>query len=165
MATLLAPKKVCDTLGISQSALRIYCDKYKDFLDDDAKKVPRKFTEADLRTLAFVVASTKGGKTHDQVLATWDEEFSAFEWKPTVLPTDPTGGDSTALVAQNQTMHAFLLDAQRREEQARDRERELLDKVNQLEHKLGKAEGELEAIKATKRKPPAWWVRLFGGGE
>lgn len=169
MADLYTPKRVCDLLGISQSALRIYVERYARHLSTEATTTPRKFTEADLHALAFVVASTREGKTHDQVLATWDEMYPAFEWEATGQPTDPTGGDSTALVpmAALQAAQALMLDAQRREEvareEARERERELQDKINQLLRELGHKEGELEALRAS--KPKGFWSRLFGGGE
>jgi hypothetical protein len=57
-----------------------------------------------------------------------------------------------------------MLDAQRREQQAREqaekRERELQDKINQLLRELGHKEGELEALRAS--KPKGWWARLLG---
>jgi DNA-binding transcriptional MerR regulator len=133
MATLYTPKRVTDILGISQSALRIYTDRYAVHLSTEATSIPRKFTEADLRTLGFVVASTKEGKTHEQVLATWGEEFDSFEWEPPESTTEAAGEASTALVpvAALQAAQALMLDAQRREqetrEQALQRERELLE--------------------------------------
>lgn len=169
MADLYTPKRVCDTLGISQSALRGYVAKYKRHLSTEATTTPRKFTEADLHALAFVVASTKDGKTHDQVLVGWDEEYPSFEWEATGQPTDPTEGDSTALVpaAALQAAHALMLDAQRREEEAREeareRERQLQEQINQLLRELGHKEGELDALRVS--KPKGFWSRLFGGGE
>lgn len=169
MAALLTPKRICDQLGISQSALRIYCDKYARHLSTEATTTPRKFTEADLHTLAFVAASTREGKTHDQVLATWDEEYADFEWEATEQPTDPTQATGTALVpmAALQAAQALMLDAQRREEaareEARERERQLQEQINQLLRELGHKEGELEALR--KSKPKGFWARLLGGGE
>jgi DNA-binding transcriptional MerR regulator len=169
MASLYTPKRICDQLGISQSALRIYVDKYGRHLSTEATTTPRKFTEGDLQALAFVIASTREGKTHDQVLATWDEEYPGFEWEPTVQPTDPTQGESTALVpmAALQAAQALMLDAQRREEmareEAREREQKLQEQINQLLRELGKTEGELEALR--KSKPKGFWQRLLGGGE
>lgn len=169
MADLLTPKRVCDALGISQSALRIYVDKYARYLSTEATTTPRKFTEADLHALAFVVASTKDGKTHDQILAVWDEEYPAFEWEGPQSPTEATGDDSTALVpmAALQAAQALMLDAKRREEEAREqavqRERELQEQINQLLRELGHKEGELAALKAS--KPKGFWARLLGSGE
>lgn len=169
MADLYTPKRVCDILEISQSALRGYVGKYERKLSTEATTTPRKFTEADLHALAFVVASTSAGKTHDQVLAAWDEEYPTFEWEATVQPTDPTGDAGTALVpmAALQAAQALMLDAQRREEEAREeareRERQLQEQINQLLRDLGHKEGELEALRAS--KPKGFWSRLFGGGE
>jgi len=181
MATLYTPKRVTALLGISASALRIYVDKYAEHLSTEATTTPRKFTEADLNALAFVVASTKEGKTHGEILAGWDEEYALFEWAPRGFPpqtpTEATGGEATALVpmAALQAAQALMLDAKRREEEAREqaiaRERELLDQLHQLQREMGKAEGKIESLEAQlqqpapRRKSPAWWVRLFGGGE
>ena len=166
MADLYTPKRICEQLGISQSALRIYADKYARKLSTEATTTPRKFTEADLHALAFVVRSTRDGKTHDQVLATWDEAYPLFEWEPTVQPTGPTEGESTALVpvAALQAAQALMLDAQRREElareEARERERQLQEQINQLLRELGHKEGELEALR--KSKPKGFWAWLLG---
>ena len=166
MAMLYTPKQVTDMLGISASALRIYTDRYARHLSTEATSTPRKFTEADLHTLAYVVASTKEGRTHDQVLASWADEFDSFEWEPPETPTGNAGDTSTPLVpiAQLQATQALMLDAQRREEEARaqlqQRERELQERINQLERELGKAEGKIGALETQKPKP--WWARVFG---
>ena len=88
-------------------------------------------------------------------------------------------------MAALQAAQALMLDAQRREqeaiaradeetqrlrEQAQQRERELLEQVNQLQRELGKAEGKIETLEATREAAPpernrSWWARLFGGGE
>jgi DNA-binding transcriptional MerR regulator len=176
MADLYTPKRATDILGISPSALRIYTDRYKTKLSTEATSTPRKFTEMDLRTLAFVVASTKEGKTHEQVLAAW-KEFDSFEWEPPEAPVDAAGDTSTALVpiAQLQAAQALMLDAQRREQEAIERERELQERINQLQRELGKVEGalgktesELAALKAMQQATPpersrSWWARLLGG--
>ena len=72
---------------------------------------------------------------------------------------------STALVPVGalQAAQALMLDAQRREEAAAEREAKLQEQVNQLQRELGKAEGELSALKAP--KPKGWWSRLLGSGE
>jgi DNA-binding transcriptional MerR regulator len=166
MATLYTPKRVTDLLGISASALRIYCDKYATKLSTEATTTPRKFTEGDLQALAFVVASTKEGKTHGDILAGWDDEYPDFEWDGPQNPTEATGGDNTALVpmAALQAAQALMLDAKRREEETREqaiaRERELQEQINQLLRELGMKEGELNALK---NKPKGWLARLLGG--
>jgi hypothetical protein len=130
----------------------------------------------DLHTLAFVVASTKEGKTHEQVLSAW-EEFDNFEWDLPESTTEATGDTSTALVpmAALQAAQALMIDAQRREQEAREqaqqRERELLAQVNQLQRELGKAEGKIEALQTVQQKQQehpqqpqsrSWWTRLLG---
>jgi DNA-binding transcriptional MerR regulator len=169
MADLLSPKRVCDTLGISQSALRIYTRTYARKLSTEATSNPRRFTQDDLHALAFVVASTTEGRTHEQILAGWDEEYPSFDWEAPQNPTEATGETSTALVpmAALQAAQALMLDAKRREEEAREeaqaRERELQEQINQLLRELGHKEGELAQLRAS--KPKGFWARLLGGGE
>jgi septal ring factor EnvC (AmiA/AmiB activator) len=128
-----------------------------------------------------VVASTREGKTHDQVLAAWDEEYPTFEWEATEQPTE---GASTALVsvAALQAAQALMMDAQRREQEARERIQSLLEhseererrireqedqkaqglreELNQLQRELGRLEGELTALKYKRNQ--SWWARIWG---
>jgi len=60
-------------------------------------------------------------------------------------------------------------DAQRREQEAaalqqtaQARERELQEQINQLLREVGKTEGEIAALKAS--KPKGFWARLLGSG-
>jgi hypothetical protein len=68
-------------------------------------------------------------------------------------------------MAALQAAQALMLDAQRREEgareEARERERQLQEQINQLLRELGHKEGELEALRAS--KPKGFWARLLGG--
>ena len=70
-------------------------------------------------------------------------------------------------MAALQAAQALMMDAKRREEEAREqaktRERELQEQINQLLRELGMKEGELAAYKAS--KPKGFWARLLGGGE
>jgi hypothetical protein len=77
-------------------------------------------------------------------------------------------------LATLQAAQALLQDAQRGEEAAIERERALQARIEALHQELGRAEGELVAVRrqieaqhqataVQRRKPPAWWVKLFGG--
>ena len=61
-----------------------------------------------------------------------------------------------------------MMDAQRREQAAREqsdqREHKLQEQINQLLRELGHKEGELEALRAqgAPAKPKGWWARLLG---
>jgi hypothetical protein len=72
--------------------------------------------------LAPVVASTKEGKTHQQVTDAW-LEFDSFEWEPP---------ESSLQGLYGPCAHCGLL-----------RPHKLLEQVNQLQRELGKAEGKL----------------------
>lgn len=172
MTHLYTPKQARDILGVSPSALRTHSTTYARYLSTEATGNPRNFTDADLRVLAFVVNNTGMGKQHKdilQMLADDAPEFAAFDWH---APASVDAGEpmQTALVPAErlQAAQALMVDAQRREQEARAqleaRERELLDQVGELRQALGRAEGKLEALEATQQRR-SWWARMFGGGD
>lgn len=177
MAELYTPKRAADLLGVSPSALRLYTDRYAVHLSTEATSTPRKFTRDDLKVFAFVAHSTGLGRTHDEILATWDEEFPRFVWEVPAPATD----ESTALIsiAELGYMRAQLEEAQRNAQAAWEREHaarqearqeaeQLREEINRLHRELGKAEGELSALRRLAQDAPQatrgpWWARLFGG--
>lgn len=168
MAPLYTPMQAAALLGISVSAVRLYTNTYARFMSIEATGNPRRLTEEDLRRIAFIVSMTSTGQGHERVLSHLDtdkgkQEYDAFEWES----PDSEQEANTALVpvAAIQAAQALMLDAQRREQEAIQREQTLQEEINQLQRDLGEAQGELKALKAQRRKPPAWWMKLFGGGE
>jgi DNA-binding transcriptional MerR regulator len=166
MAPLYTPKQAAALLGISVSAVRLYTNTYTRYMSTEATGNPRRLTEADLRRIAFIVSKTSTGQAHERVLAHLDtdegkQEYEAFDWDAPDADQEPT----TALVpvAALQAAQALMLDAQRREQEGAQRERELQEQINQLLRELGMKEGELAAYKAS--KPKGFWARLLGGGE
>ncbi len=165
MPPLYTPKAAAELLGISVSAVRLYTNTYTKHLSTEATGSPRRLTAGDLRFIAYVVSKTSTGQPHERVLAhlateEGKEEFDAFEWDA------PEGEQAnTALVpaAALQAAQALMLDAQRREQESLQRERELQEQINQLLRELGHKEGELEALRAS--KPKGFWARLLGRGE
>jgi hypothetical protein len=133
-----------------------------------------------LRLIRFIYEMTKQrGQNHNQVLERLKAgELAEFDWDPPDVDTEGEPGTALVSIAQLQAARLLLEDAQRREqeavaraeEQARQlredaqrRERELQEQINQLLRDLGKTEGELAAIRAS--KPKGFWARLLGGGE
>jgi hypothetical protein len=149
---------------MSPTTLRANTDRYARYLSTEATGTPRRLTPDDLKALAFVMARAAQGRTHHQILAEWESDFPSFVWED-APPPQPDVSDSTALIpaAQLQAAHALMLDAQRREQETVERadaeRQEWLAKVEALHHALGKAEGELHALRS-QGKP--WWARLFG---
>lgn len=172
------PKQVCEATGASASALRIYTDRYARYLSTEATEIPRKFTQADLKLVAFIVHCTKARAfTHEQVeQALQAGELDLFEWEPAQASQQMSEAEqSTAMVpmAQVQALQVLLEDLRRREQDAQQavqvvrteatqREQSLQAEVNRLQNDLGKAQGALEAYKTVRRRP-RWWVALFGG--
>jgi DNA-binding transcriptional MerR regulator len=180
MATLYTPKHAAELLGISASAIRLYTTRYKIHLSTEATATPRRFTEGDLRFVAFVGKKTEEGKSHEAILTyletpEGEAEYDEFEWKPTSQEKDPVidAGPGTMLVPVERlvAVQAMLQSQQEERQRLLDRERELLDQLHRLQREVGKAEGKIESLEAQlkqqqpppPRKPPAWWVRLFGG--
>lgn len=185
MTQLYTPKQARDILGVSPSALRAHSTTYARYLSTEATGNPRNFTVADLRVLAFVVSNTSMGKQHKDILQMLGDnapEFAAFDWQ---APAGEHAGEpmQTALVplAQLQAAQALMQDAQRREAETREEaerrvmiereeaqrlQREFQERINALERELGKAEGQLEALRsATAQQSRPFWERWFGRGE
>ena len=131
----------------------------------------RRFTVDDLKYLAYVYQRTQRGKTHEEVLAALASgALDDFDWQP-LTPAQKAYVDAetvgTALVPIERLVATQALLQSEREERQRllDREQELTERLENVRQQLGEAQGELKALKATRRKPPTWWVRLFGGAE
>ena len=171
MKSTYTTKEAAELTGASRQSIRAYTPIYARYLSTEATPEPgkaRRFTVSDLKLLAYVRHCTSAeGLTHDQVQESLAAgELEAFDWQPPEEPeTEPQPETTGALVPieQVRAMQALLADAQRRESDLADRERELLDKIEGLERELGQAQGELAGFKAGQRKPPGWWRALFGG--
>ena len=166
------PKDAQNLVGISASTLRNYTRDFERWLTTEATTTPRRFTADDLRVLAFVRYRTaEKQETIGKVQAALDAgELIAFEWQPPAMPTTPTEateGEAGALVPlESLRLHqALLVDAQRREEAASTEAADLRARVEALQNELGRAQGELAAVKASRYRAPAWWRAIFGGRE
>ena len=171
------PKEAQQATGASSSALRNYTRDYARWLSTEATSVPRRFTEADLKLIAFVVDCTKmQGLTHSRVVERLNAgELDAFAWSmPTMHSTTPTGGTGATETTEDatyslvplerlQVAQALLDDAKQRELAAIEEKRLLQSRLEEVQIELGRAQGELSALRAMLRRPPRWWVRLFGG--
>lgn len=177
MQDYYSTKQAAELTGASRQIIRTYTNTYQRHFSTEGAPAqpgqPRRFTAGDLKLIRFIYTSTAEQKlTHEQVqdrLAAGHLE--QFAWQPPDATGDAEQGEkpaeipSTALVPVErlQAAQALLLDAQRRESEAADRVHALQDRLAALERELGKAQGELAAHKALQRKPPAWWLKLFGG--
>lgn|GEM_PF-3383069 len=166
------PKDAQALVGISASTLRNYTRDFERWLTTEATTTPRRFTAADLKLFAFVRYRTAEKlETIGKVQAALDEgELEAFDWQAPAMPTTPaeaTEGEAGALVPlESLRLHqALLVDAQRREEHASAEAAELRARVEALQNELGRAQGELAAVKAGRYRAPAWWRSIFGGRE
>ena len=168
-------KEAAELIGASKQILRAYTGTYARYLSTEATPEPggvRKFTEADVRLLAFVYQKTTGENlTHEQVLELLAADaLEQFTWQPEQPEPESAsesqqGAEAGMLVplAHYRAAEVLLRDAQRREADALEREQAMQERLNQLERELGQAQGELRATLANQRKAPAWWLWLFGG--
>ena len=168
-------KEASDVTGASKQIIRVYTVRYARYLSTEGTPEPgkpRRFTEDDLKLLAYVYQQTSAGNmTHEQVLDSLAQgALERFEWSAPTSSESASVDTESAQSAPNalipierfQAAQALLMDAQRREQEAREQAQALQDKVNQLERDLGKAQGALEAYQTVRRRP-RWWVVLFGG--
>ncbi len=168
-------KEASDLTGASKQIIRVYTARYARYLSTEGTPESgkaRRFTEADLKLLAYVYKQTStGNMTHEQVLDSLAKSaLDSFDWSisdsPESAPNATESAQSTTSVLlpieRFQAAQALLVDAQRREQEAREQAHALQEQINQLERDLGKAQGALESYQAVRRRP-RWWVVLFGG--
>ena len=173
MRDLYSVKEASALTGIARPTLRTYTVKYARHLSTEATPEPgkeRRFTEADLRLLAFVYQYTDAGETHEQVIDRLAAgELERFAWSlpdsPESPPSDVDAPESasTALVPIERyaAVQTLLQDAQRREREALDKLAAAEGELRRLERELGAAQGRLSA----QYRAPTWWRRLFGGSQ
>ena len=168
-------KEASDVTCASKQIIRVYTVRYARYLSTEGTPEPgkpRRFTEGDLKLLAYVYQQTSNGNmTHEQVLESLARgALERFDWSTPIQPESapeaaesaPSGTNALVPIERFQAAQALLMDAQRREQEAKEQAQALQDKVNQLERDLGKAQGALEAYQ-TMRRRPRWWTVLFGG--
>jgi DNA-binding transcriptional MerR regulator len=150
-----APKDVMAMTGVSSSALRNYTRDYARHLSTDATTTPRRFTEDDIRLIAYVIDCTKNrGMKHDEVAESLQAgDLASFEWEMPSTPHADVGTQEGAsghlvpverLQAAQQAAQAILADAQRREGEAVAAEKAAQERIAELERELGKTQGKLE---------------------
>lgn len=181
-------------LGVARQTIRAYAARYARFLSTEGAPAERgqarRFTEADLKTLAYVRHHTELGATHDQVTEQliadaldaweWEEAGNSASRDAQTIAQDDTGGHGALVPAERLlAAQALLQDAQTRlaAEEAKNEARlaaqeaaykgevaALQGELRALERALGQREGELAAALA-QAKPKGFWSRLLGGGE
>ncbi len=167
------PKDAQAIVGISASTLRNYVKDFERWLTTEATTPPRKFTADDLRLMAFIRFRTQEKQERlDAVQAALDAgAMDAFDWQPPPPPQRPTTATATQdseagvlVPLESLRLHqALLSESQRREEQASTEAAELRTRIEALQNELGRAQGELAAVKSSRYHAPRWWRALFGG--
>lgn len=192
-STVYTPSQVAKMTSISLAALRNYCDRYAEWFSAGAvpqKGQPREFTADDVRLVQFIRDRTgrEPKQTHDEIeQALRAGEFDAFvashpdspaaqaDAPPDVGADDSMSRDIVP-PAQIAALQIMLRDYSQREallqqradlaaQAAAVRERELQAEIAGLQNALGKAQGELAAVKSGRYRAPRWWRAVFGGRE
>jgi DNA-binding transcriptional MerR regulator len=166
---LYSPTQAAKAAHISIQSLRNYAKRYRTYLSPHATPQAgetRWFTIQDIRLLAYIAHKTiKQNVTHEQLVTLLDkatgelEQFTDYDSPDVEQPSE-----STELMAPGllRAYEVLVNDAKQREQAALDREQKLQQRVEQLEHELGKAQGALDSYRVTRRRP-RWWTVLFGG--
>lgn len=158
--------------GASRQAIRAYTARHaRHFSTEGApaeRGQARKFTEADIKLLAFIRHLTVDqGLTHDDV----GQQLAAgaldpWEWDaPGALGASEERQGATGVlvpVERLQAALALLSDTKEREDALAAQLEATQTEIRTLERALGKAEGELSALK-DRPQPKSWWGRLWGG--
>ena len=177
MQTYYSTKEAAELTGASRQIIRTYTATYARYFSSEgapAAGMPRKFTRDDLRLIRYIYESTTSGIGHTETL----ERLSAgaladFTWQPAeTSPTidsaeryDQDAAGSTALIPieRLQAAQALMEDARRREAEQAAQVAALAEQVQSLTLELGKAQGELAAVKANRYRAPQWVRSIFGG--
>ena len=159
MKATYSTKEASDITGASTPAIRTYTTTYARYFSTEATPepgMPRRFTTADLKLIAFVYhLGERESATKEKVLERLAAgDLDHFAWQPPEEPENAAQGGPAAESASSaasgalvpierlQAAHALMADAQRREEQALAQVATLQSEVQRLSQALGKAEGE-----------------------
>lgn len=166
------PKDAQALVGVSASTLRNYTRDFERWLTTEATTTPRRFSADDLKLFAFIRYRTAEKlDTIEKVQAALDAgELDAFDWQPPAMATTATEGveDTGGALVPLESLRlaqSLLVEAQRREADAAGENAELRARIEALQKDLGRAEGELAAVKAGRYRAPRWWRAVFGGRE
>jgi len=178
---LYTTKEASELTSASRPIIRTYTQRYARHLSTEAtpeQGKERKFTTGDLRVIRFVYTLTQTSETHEQVLERLAAgELEQFDWQPPEPQRQAapggryTGNESAEAdpgaylvpIERLQAAQALLQDAQRREVAAGEQVATLQAEVQRLTLELGKAQGELAGVKASRYRSPQWWRSIFGG--
>ena len=171
MADFYSVSDVSKLVGASVASIRSYAARYASFMSPTATPTAgqvRRFSDGDVKLIAYVYEQTANGATHDQVLdRLTNGALDAWNWTPPIpieaADTSSEGVDDAkeGLVPISQLRAAQVLveDARQREQKAADSLRQAQSRIELLQSELGQAQGALEVYR---RRRPRWWSAIFG---
>ena len=180
MQEYYSTKEAAEITGASRQIIRVYTDTYKRFFSSEgapAAGMPRKFTPDDLKLIRYIYESTTSGIGHNETIERLTAGALAdFAWQPPETSATIDSGERFAQSADESTTdlvpvaslraaQALMEDARRREAEQAAQVAALAEQVQSLTLELGKAQGELAAVKANRYRAPKWVRAIFGGRE
>ncbi len=184
MLTDYTTSQAATITGASVQTIRAYTKLYARYFSTGAtpeQGQSRRFTPDDLRLIRFCLSLAQQNLTRDAILEKLAAgELAHFDWQPAQeapeATQEPETSSSTMLVPYEHLRLAqgLLIDAQRREAEALEREQAaraeaaaaaqaLQAEVQRLALELGKATGEAAALRSARYRSPRWWRLVFGG--
>ncbi|MCB0094305.1 MAG: MerR family transcriptional regulator [Caldilineaceae bacterium] len=171
MADYYSVGEVSKLTGASVASIRVYGARYVKYMSPTATPEPgqmRRFSEDDVKLIAYIYHSTTEGVNHDQVQERLDAgALDSFEWNPPEeqKPEQEPETYSSALVPIER-LHA-LNEVLQRETAERERlatsTQELQKEIARLNADLGKAQGIAETLASQNaRLTRSWWRKLLG---
>lgn len=167
------PGAAARAVGISVASVRGYSARFSAFLSPGANPGPgrpRSLTDNDLRIMRFVAHFTAQGESWDDVQARLTRgELATFDWTPETPAEQAQAPEVTALAPVLGSFLQRLEDERRRDlDAARAREDELTAQLLDARERIGRLQGELDALKAQTKTGevvsprPSFWQRLRG---
>ena len=163
--------KTAKVLGLSETTLRIWGEKFADFLSPDAnpgKGERRKYTEEDLAVFNTISVLRDRGDNYDEIKKALEDGTRIEATEPAVEDEGPPASTETALQTKafSDTISSYEARVSRYEEKIDTLQERLLD----AEKRATRAEAQLEILKeVTDKTPPqgekmGFWARLFNRG-
>lgn len=180
------PSEAAKATGVSVSSVRNYSRRYAGHFSEGANPgegQARSYTYEDLRTVAFIAECTGRGENYEDIgkrLDTGEQDdfpFNVVYEEEPYSSEDQAGPDPATATAIVQVFAQQLQAAQerertlyetmlRQEQEARQREADLQDRLQTASDEKSRLSGELEEVRRQLdelKTRPSFWARLFGG--
>lgn len=118
---LYPPSAAAAAAGISKSSIRNHVNNphYRMLFSEDARRVPRYFSEDDVRLLRYIGEQTRKGRTHADIAeAIAAGALAGYDWQPPQPHEQPTQEETTE---EQPSALVLVADLQRRQSELYER--------------------------------------------